>query len=277
MASPFPGMDPYLERHWGDVHHSLITYARDQLREVLPKDLRARVEERVFVESPEGLIRKIVPDVRVIEMGRRKKQAGRASSVAVAEPFIVEIDEPVTEGYIEIIDASSGGRVVTVIEVLSPAKKVAGDGEEKYLQERQELRDAKVSLVEIDLIRAGNRLLPFPFEKLPRSSRTTYQVWVRRGWQATKVEVYRVPLRKRLPVVRVPLRETDEDAPLDLQALVDQCYRNGDYEDDIDYQVDPDPPLSAEDARWADGLLRQTGRRVRPQARRPNRPNGRRR
>ena len=131
--------------------------------------------------------------------------------------------------------------------------------------------------VEIDLIRAGNRILPFPFEKLPRSSRTTYQVWVRRGWQATKVEVYRVPLRKRLPVVRVPLRETDDDAPLDLQALVDQCYRNGDYDADIDYQVDPDPPLSAEDARWADGLLRQTGRRVRPQARRPNRPNGRRR
>ena len=113
MASPFPGMDPYLERHWGDVHHSLITYARDQLREVLPKDLRARVEERVFVESPEGLMRKIVPGVRVIEMGRRKKQARRVSGVAVAEPFIVEIDEPVTEGYIEIIDASSGGRVVT--------------------------------------------------------------------------------------------------------------------------------------------------------------------
>ncbi|MGO9470092.1 MAG: DUF4058 family protein, partial [Isosphaeraceae bacterium] len=20
MKSPFPGMDPYLERHWGDVH-----------------------------------------------------------------------------------------------------------------------------------------------------------------------------------------------------------------------------------------------------------------
>src|SRR5438093_5157102 len=123
MQSPFPGMDPYLERHWGDVHHSLITYARDQLREVLPKDLRARVEERVFVESPD----------------------------------IVEIDDPATEGYIEIIDASSGGRVVTVIEVLSPANKVAGDGQEKYLQKRQELRDAKVSLVEIDLIRAGNR------------------------------------------------------------------------------------------------------------------------
>src|SRR5262245_3320500 len=51
MTSPFPGMDPYLEQHWGDVHSSLIIYARDQLRRKLPGDLRARVEERVFVES----------------------------------------------------------------------------------------------------------------------------------------------------------------------------------------------------------------------------------
>ncbi len=28
MPSPFPGMDPYLESHWRDVHHSLITYTR---------------------------------------------------------------------------------------------------------------------------------------------------------------------------------------------------------------------------------------------------------
>jgi hypothetical protein len=51
MASPFPGMDPYLEQHWGDVHQSLIIYAGDHLQKLLPKDLRARVEERVFVES----------------------------------------------------------------------------------------------------------------------------------------------------------------------------------------------------------------------------------
>jgi len=26
MPSPFPGMDPFLEKHWGDVHTSLVTY-----------------------------------------------------------------------------------------------------------------------------------------------------------------------------------------------------------------------------------------------------------
>ena len=29
MRSPFPGMDPYLEQFWGDVHHRLITYASE--------------------------------------------------------------------------------------------------------------------------------------------------------------------------------------------------------------------------------------------------------
>jgi hypothetical protein len=36
MGSPFPGMDPYLEQHWGDVHASLIIDGRDQLQQRLP-------------------------------------------------------------------------------------------------------------------------------------------------------------------------------------------------------------------------------------------------
>ena len=50
-------------------------------------------------------------------------------------------------------------------------------------------------------------------------------------------------------------------SPLDLQVVLDQCYQAGRYDDDIDYHVDPDPPLNADDARWADALLRDTGRR----------------
>jgi hypothetical protein len=79
MPSPFPGMDPYLEQFWGDVHQSLITYARDQLQEVLPGDLRARIQERVFVELPNGLERNMYPDIRVVERGRR---SGRGRTAA---------------------------------------------------------------------------------------------------------------------------------------------------------------------------------------------------
>ena len=43
----------------------------------------------------------------------------------------------------------------------------------------------------------------------------------------------------------------DQAVQLNLQAIVDQCYRNGGY-DDIDYRGEPDPPLAANDASWAD-------------------------
>src|SRR5205814_1850334 len=62
-----PGMDPYLEALWGDVHQRLITYAADQVGAQLPDDLRARVEERVFVEIEAEQSRRIVPDVHVAQ------------------------------------------------------------------------------------------------------------------------------------------------------------------------------------------------------------------
>ena len=61
-------------------------------------------------------------------------------------------------------------------------------------------------------------------------------------------------------MISIPLRPADRDVPLNLQAILDQCYRNGGY-DDIDYRGEPDPPLPPDDASWADGLLREQGRR----------------
>ncbi|MBI4604640.1 MAG: DUF4058 family protein [Planctomycetes bacterium] len=269
MKSPFPGMDPYLEEHWRDVHHRLVTYASDRLRPFLPGALRARVEERVYVESLPGSGRGVYPDVRVIERVRRGARTVPApAGVAIAEPLIVAVaDEPVSEGYIEIIDVSSGRRVVTVIELLSPANKLPGDGQELYLRKRKqrEIVGSTTSLVEVDLTRSGKRVMLLPPNRIPPSHRTTYQVCVRRGYRPLRVEVYDLPLRRRLPVIGVPLREGDPDAPLDLQALVDQCYENGGY-DDTDYRGDPEPPLEPEDAAWADGVLRAKG--LRPKARR---------
>jgi len=70
-------------------------------------------------------------------------------------------------------------------------------------------------------------------------------------------------LRERLPVIRIPLRATDDDIPLHLQPLIDQCYHNGDYDADINYDEAAEPPLKGADARWADSLLRNAGRRGR--------------
>jgi hypothetical protein len=265
MNSPFPGMDPYLESHWRDVHHRLVMYSSDAIQSSLPGDLRARVEERVFVESPLGGGREAYPDVRVVEYPRGRGPAPlRSGGAGIAEPLVLHVPvEEISEGYIQIIEAGSGNRVVTVIEFLSVTNKRPGQGQELYLLKQQELMSSTTSLVEIDLLRAGKRVLMAGPHDIPPSHRTTYQACVRRGWKPGRVEVYRLPLREPLPAIRIPLRETDDDAILDLQALIDQCYRNGRY-DDLDYAAEPEPPLDPEDAAWADGLLREQGMRPTP-------------
>src|SRR5437762_947009 len=66
MPSPFPGMDPYLERRWRDVHQKLVIYIGDTLQPTLPADLVTRAEERVYVQSEEySAPRPIEPDVLV--------------------------------------------------------------------------------------------------------------------------------------------------------------------------------------------------------------------
>jgi hypothetical protein len=265
-------MDPYLERHWGDVHQALVTYIRDQLQSALPVDLRARMQERVYIESP-GARHEYYPDVRVVERPRRPAAGGRTAvaepasttraddgAPTPAEPIVIHLDtEPITEGYIEIVDVKSGHRVITSIEVLSPANKHAGDGQRLFLQKREDMTRAGVNTVDIDLVRAGDQVLMIAREQNPPSHRTDYQICVWRASQPGSVLVYRAPLRERLPVISIPLRPDDRDALLDLQLVLDQCDRNGGY-DDIDYADEPEPRLKKADAEWADALLRKQGR-----------------
>ena len=64
-----------------------------------------------------------------------------------------------------------------------------------------------------------------------------------------------MPLRQRLPVLPIPLRQHERPIPLDLQALLDHAYAAGRY-DDTDYRAELDPALPAEDAAWAAELLK---------------------
>ena len=261
MKSPFPGMDPYVEARWSDVHQRLITYAADQLGPQLPADLRARVEERVFVETEAEQIRRIFPDLHVAQYHSSHNATPalqETGGVTVAEPlvFLLE-DEAVTEGYIEIRERG-GGKVIVVIEFLSPANKAGGEGQKLYLQKQRELVHSDTNLVEIDLVRSGQRVIAFPEHRIPPPHRGDYLVCIRCAWSERARELYVLPFRERLPAIPIPLRKSDRPVLLNLQALLDQCYHNGRY-DDIDYTESPIPPLTAEDAAWAQALLKAAG------------------
>ncbi|HYE21637.1 MAG TPA: DUF4058 family protein [Tepidisphaeraceae bacterium] len=257
MPSPFPGMDPYLERHWRDVHSDLVAVTRRTLNEHLPADLVARMEERVVIDDTSAdRQRAIFPDVRVYEDPNGPAGSGPApgGEPGVARPIVLELEvEEHTETFIQIVEAN-GGRLVTVVEYLSPTNKLPGRDRDDFKRKRDELWRAGVNVVEIDLLRVGAwRDLLRPFVA-PRHAESEYRVV---GWRVhprRRVELYPLGIRDRLPRIPVPLREGDPDTVLDLQAAVDEVYRGGRY-DRTDYRRPCEPPLGAELSDWANGLL----------------------
>ena len=260
MTSPFPGMDPYLERHWPDVHSALVMSARGVLNELLPPDLVARVEERIAVESEEDEPDRWTPDVRVIEAVERITEQAETRGAAALAPYrLVATIEPLTERFIKIIDTSAN-RLITVIEVLSPANK-RGRGLEAFRNKRSELVAGGVHFVEIDLVRAGNWVAMLRPHVCPKKARTTYRATVRLATDPEAVYLYPISLRERLPVLPIPLREGDPRVEIDLQALVETGYRSGRYGTTLDYRQPCSPPLEEEDAAWAEEVLKAAGKR----------------
>lgn len=259
MKSPFPGMDPYLEKHWRDVHSRLVHNAANAIQRQLTGGLRARIDERLIIEQDRQAKRAIFPDVQVIEHGLDGgvAVADVSGGVAIAEPLVLRLPtQERREGFVEIIDPASGGRVITLLEFISSANKAAGKAQRVYLEKQDEAIAAGVNLVEIDLTHGGSHVLLFHPAQIPRECRAVYFASV---WRATsgpwRVEVYPIALRERLPAIRIPLRPEDRDVVLDLQDLIVRAYEEGRH-DDIDYAAELDPPLAEEDRAWAAELLK---------------------
>lgn len=263
MKSPFPGMDPYLEQFWGDVHGKFITYAADQLNTVLPDDLVARSSMYVaLAPDATGQRQGYFPDISVREQPDGDAELSpEPSAVAVAEPVVLHMPASKKRRRIVISRIDDERRLVTAIEFLSPSNKIGDDERESYRERRRSFIAHGVNYVEIDLIRSGGYVL-YPDETLMTDSLTaSYRVCVIRPADLDRVAVYPMSLREKLPAFRIPLRPTDREVVLNLQPLIEQVYQNGKYGRTIDYQKDPEPKLIGEDATWADKLLKATGKR----------------
>jgi hypothetical protein len=259
MRNPFPGMNPYLELHWGDVHTALCAAIRAALQPRLPRDLRARAEERIVLRSDDGDVRGVRrADAIVTERSHRPGPGVPEADVMVAAPVLVEFpDDFFTHRWVQIIDVRDGGKLVTVIEVLSPWNKAAGRTNKQYMDKVEEYLSSDVNFVEIDLLRGSRQHLHVPHEAIPPDRRAPYLVSVNRPARRRRWEAYPLPLREPLPTIAIPCREIDADVPLSLQPLIDQIYVEGGH-DDIDYAAPLEPALSVEDQRWVTSLTTST-------------------
>jgi Protein of unknown function (DUF4058) len=260
MSSPFPGMDPFLEDPglWPDAHNSLIFVIREFINQRLDPKYFVRIEDRVYISDDDDPGRAvIIPDVRIGERppGAERSVTPPSSTAAleVDEPVVITtlFDDEIHEPFLEVIDRGNR-QVVTVIEVVSPTNKVEGArGRESYRQKRVEILNSPSHWVEIDLLRSG---IPW----IPRQmiSRGDYLVFLSRVERRPTSHLWPIRLTERLPVVAIPLKAGDPDAPLDLQSVLDTVYERSGYERVIDYRQSPPSPLSAEKDTWADQLLK---------------------
>ena len=256
MPSPFPGMDPYLEGYlWPDVHHRLATQISDQLMPMLRPRYVARIEIQVVPdESPEAEISIMYPDVEIVRARQRDNELPPASagsgtltaeapSITPASLSVPLLDIEVRLATVEIRDTAHN-RLVTSIEILSPVNK-REPGLNKYRDKRRQLCAADVHILEIDLLRRGQRLLAHP--RIPQSA---YRITLIRA-EARCADIWSVRLQDALPIVPVPLRAPDGDIPLDLTTAFSTIYDRAAYDLSLNYAAPPPPPpLSSEEQAW---------------------------
>ncbi|MBM3236668.1 DUF4058 family protein [Candidatus Poribacteria bacterium] len=258
MPSPFPGMDPYLEGRniWPDVHNALIVAIRDALAPQVAPRYYVRIEQRAYIIEVDGEEFVGRPDVVIIAAPSDAELYGGSgvgtAIASVAQTVNLPLFEKVREGYLEIRDRKTH-EVITVIEVLSPTNKVPGEGRREYEAKRRQLLYTLTNLVEIDLLRVGE---PMEMKPLPNSD---YRILVRAGWERPKARLYAFSVRQPIPDLPVPLRRGEKEVLLSLGKLLSEIYDRARYDISIDYRQPPEPPLTPEDAAWADELLRAKG------------------
>ncbi|MGV3720943.1 MAG: DUF4058 family protein [Actinomycetota bacterium] len=257
MPSPFPGMDPYLEAPdiWPTAHFWLMGGLAEQLKALLPTDVIVSVEERLYLTWPDDLPTVshslITPDVTLKGGNGPGATAGTA---VLSRPIHVRapIPDVVRERYLEIRDLRAHDQVLTVLEVLSPANKRTGPGRAAYLEKRLAVLSSDTSLVEIDLLRAGERMPVLDAPQTPG-----YRVFVSPADTRPDAELYPFTLRDPLPHFGVPVRTSADAVPVDLGAILATAYERGSFAQRLDYSAAPQPALSVEDAAWAVGVLRE--------------------
>ncbi|HVS34035.1 MAG TPA: DUF4058 family protein [Gemmataceae bacterium] len=273
MPSPFPGMDPYLEDPyiWPDFHNSLAGHIRDELNGALPAPYYARLDMRpeIGIVEPGMGARRIVPDVAVARPSSPPATAGVAvlhapRRMISASKTVTVRSEPIRHAYVEVRDPTRGHQLITLIEIVSPSNKRRGDDRTAYLQKQREVLDSDANLIELDLLRSGERLVSSPFLEdavLRLEPVPDYLVLVNRAWQRAGLDrayqIFPILLSETLPCIPVPLREGQTETPLDLQYAFQRAYDGGPYRrGGVNYDEPPQPALHGEWAAWADECIR---------------------
>jgi hypothetical protein len=216
-------MDPFLENDklWSSFQHQLVHSLYQMLLPGLMDRYRARVGQRVYV----------------------------AEQVL----FTSVVREDHQESFIEIRQRCDG-KLVTLLDVVSPSNKGTSQGRQAYLDKRREGQGCKSNLVDIDLVLQGQPLLDYSREGLPDWD---YAVTVTRSAQPDRYEIYTATIDKPLPRFRMPLAADDRDTVVDLQSAFNRAFDQAGFQGKIDYHRDAPTRLDDAKRTWLDQRLRK--------------------
>ncbi len=251
MPSPFPGMNPYLEREsiWKDFHDSFLMFIRNRLVPQVRPNYVVKLGEYLFIHEPAADQRFLAGhgDVSLSHSNGNRAEAG--STVAVLSPMKIVIPSVDIEEHVllEIRDREEMN-LVTIIEMLSPSNKKPGADREQYLAKRALLLRSDAHFVEIDLLRG------WPKMPMKPDQHCDYCVMVSRVEHRPEAGIWPLELRSTLPTIPIPLRGPDLDISLDLQSILHETYDLAGYGYHL-YRGIPSPPLHADDATWAAAMI----------------------
>jgi hypothetical protein len=219
-------MDPYLEapQHWPAFQHNFLASWVEVLQPSLGDRYRLRVGTRVYVNE------------QVL--------------------FVSIVREQHKEEYLEIRQRGSD-KLITHIDIMSPANRATAAGRSEYIAKRHEARTAGAHVVEHDLVMQGQTCLDVSPDGLPEYD---YALTVGRARQPDRFEMYTATVQKKLPRIRLPLASDDRDLVVDVQAIFARTYDRA-FQGKVNYAKDPPVLLRDTDLRWTQQILKQQGLR----------------
>lgn len=222
MPGPFPGMDPYLEtaNFWPVFQHQLTMGLGELVQSALTERYRLR-------------------------FGTRTYQIQQALFTSV-------VTEEHQETFVEIRHRATD-RLVTLIEVHSPANRTTSEGRNAWLEQRTVAKGYGANLVDIDLVLQGRSCLEVELGTLP--DHAYFFCWFR-GGRLNRHELVSATVQQRLPRVKVPLVVDDRELVVDLQVLFDKVYEKH-FAGRIDYCKPPPTTLTPTDAQFVEDRIRQ--------------------
>jgi len=245
QENQYRGINAHLHSHfqqsggWREFHKDHMKVLADRLSEALPEEqysvalmpsLQLAHYDLFTDESGSGLSKLDLSDANLLQ---RKMIA--AGDLSPAKPSAIF---PVTNLFLEQheIDCvviyrndEKGSRLVTRIELLSPASKPTGSHHYNYRVARSELLHRRIKLVELDYLHERRTMIfEMPDYTKHEKGAFPYAIYCSELQSVTgegQTEVYSFYVEEPIPVVAIPLAD-NEAMPFDFGVVYHEAFRS---------------------------------------------------